>query len=204
MDRMDRTLVIAPHADDETLGCGMILQILNPVVVLVTSPQQPEFSEAFIASRKIQIERIRKEYGTVIELNLPSTRVELLMTIKSLIPLLTNKSYDSLLIPSSGDLHSDHKIVNEACMNISKISRCCHIKTIMEYETLTESFRFIPDTYYCSKESEIQKKIDRMSVYSSENVYPKNYRGIRELARFRGMECGCEFAEAFNIIRRIM
>ena len=64
-----KTLIIAPHADDETLGAGGTLlkrasKKSNKLYwLLITEPQFPDYSQKFINNRIKQIQKIKKIYN---------------------------------------------------------------------------------------------------------------------------------------------
>jgi len=64
-----KTLIIAPHADDETLGLGGTLLKRSSKKgnklywLLITEPQSPDYSQKFINSRIKQIQKIKKIYN---------------------------------------------------------------------------------------------------------------------------------------------
>ena len=58
------------------------------------------------------------------------------------------------IIPHSGDIHTDHQIVNKALLSATKSFRCPFIKRILSYETLSETdfnlnpySKFIPNVF---------------------------------------------------------
>ena len=61
-----KTLVIAPHADDEILGVGGTLFKRNSkrnnsvYWLLVTMPTMPNYSKSFVKKRELQIKKILK------------------------------------------------------------------------------------------------------------------------------------------------
>ena len=81
---MKRIVVVAPHADDETLGCGGTLLKHRSSgdeinwLIFTTLDQKSGFSKERVACRKRAIEEVRREYGfqEVIELPFPSIYVD--------------------------------------------------------------------------------------------------------------------------------
>jgi methionyl-tRNA formyltransferase len=66
--------------------------------------------------------------------------------------------------------------------------------------------KHINDNEYNNIEEFIDKKIKILSIYEDElrnYPHPRSIEGVKILARYRGMEVGYKFAEAFQIIRSI-
>ena len=83
----------------------------------------------------------------------------------------------------------------------------------MTFETLSSTERswqaknfFSPDTYVNIKK-EIKDKIKAFKYYKSEiknYPHPRSFKGIENLAMYRGNQVGLEFAEAFCTIKNII
>jgi N-acetylglucosamine malate deacetylase 1 len=87
------------------------------------------------------------------------------------------------------------------------------LKKVLMYECLSETefapaFNekvFIPN-YFVDISEFFEKKIEIMRIYSSElgdHPFPRSERNIRALATYRGAVAGCEYAEAFQIVKII-
>ena len=216
-------LVIAPHADDETLGCGgaILKYILNGFDVhwcLVTYPQSPEFSENDIGVRKLIINKVKKAYGVKSFHSLgfkpamltPNDKPALINRFSKLYSKLT---VSTIFVPHRNDAHSDHGIVFDAAVAAAKWFRSATIKNIISYETLSETeFQIRPGegyfspNFYLDISEEIERKCQIMSLYSTELgefPFPRSTEAIRALSQFRGTQCGSKAAEAFQILKSI-
>ena len=218
-----KTLVIAPHPDDEILGVGGTLlkrksQGHELAWVIVTKPSKLlNWSSSQISNRQSQIKEISKKIGfdKVYKLDFPAAGLS-----QETIPLLINsinKSIndfcpDEIFFPHIGDVHSDHQIIHKAVISSTKSFRNSYLKRLIVYETLSEteygldkSKVFFPNLYI-DISNFLTKKINLIKIYSSEIEkfpFPRSEEAIKSLAKYRGSSCNCFAAEAFEILKQI-
>ena len=215
---MKKIVVIAPHPDDETLGCGGViskyLRENNKVYwIIVSKPKKLlKDSKTYIK----EIEKIKKHYKftNLIKLNFPATQLDKMpksKIIKKLKKVFTKISPNYVFLPFENDAHSDHKIVNEASMSALKWFRQKSIEKILIYEVLSETnfnFKDEKEQYfkpnlYIDISKDFKSKYTAMKIYKSElskHPFPRNLRVVKSLALIRGSEAGFKFAEAFKLI----
>ncbi len=218
-----RTLVLAPHADDETLGVGgtLIKKASNKknklYWLLLTEPKSPDYSQKFINERLIQIKKIEKIYKFKKTYNLrfksgsldKVSKKELVLKISKII----NKvKPDEIFTPHPGDVHSDHKVISSIISTCTKNFRFKFIKKILAYETLSETNfnlikknAFFPN-YYEDISQFMKQKIKSLKIYKSEIKkfpFPRSIDAIKALAKLRGSEIGVRYAESFEILKMI-
>ena len=213
-----KILVIAPHPDDEVLGCGGTIKRYvkegNDVFLcIVTKAYTPDWKEDFIKNRKKEITHASNTLGIkeTFVLDLPTVKLdtipqkELNGKISSVIGKINP---DVLYIPYVGDLNRDHRLVFEACL-VSARPFKNKIKKILVYEVLSETewgFKSFSPTVYIDIKETLKAKLRAMSCYKSElrkYPHPRSLEGISILAKKRGMESGLLAAEAFITIREI-
>src|SRR5438132_11059740 len=163
---MKRIVVVAPHADDETLGCGGTLLKHRSSgdeinwLIFTTLDQKSGFSKERVACRKRAIEEVRREYGfqEVIELPFPSIYVdtypmgELVATVSESFKKI---QAEVVYLPYRGDIHSDHAVTFDAIAACTKWFRYPSVKRILAYEIPSETDiaidpdmnAFRPDTF---------------------------------------------------------
>jgi len=217
--RFRSVLVIAPHADDEVLGCGAtILKMISAgakvSVCYVTSPSYPKWTEEYIENRKKEIAQLKKESGIKDCYFLKYDAAALTIQDQSKISekishIVKSVDPDTVLIPFSGDLHTDHSIISRA----SKVAcRPFHsnVKNLWEYETLSETewgeISFNPNIYVDIEEY-ISKKVSLLKIYGSEIFnfpHPRSSEAVISLSKKRGSEAYLKNAEAFSIVREIV
>ena len=218
-----RVLVIAPHPDDEVLGCGgIIAKYLDEghevYVGIVTKESEPLFTEEDDKENKRHALNAHKVLGITdtIFLNLPAAMLESVPRYQlnsSVDKLIRDIRPEEVYIPHRGDMHLDHKMVVDAAMVALRPRFDYCVKRIYAYETLSETEWDIPNTtnafipnVYVDITKYIDKKLDAMSEYKNqlaEFPNPRSIEAIRALAMLRGSTISREYAEAFMLIRDI-
>tara|TARA_Y100000310_G_C20647334_1_gene797389 strand:+ start:272 stop:952 length:681 start_codon:yes stop_codon:yes gene_type:complete len=215
----NKILIIAPHPDDEVLGCGGAIakyaELGNEVYLCIgTKAYTPDWSEEFIKNRKTEIKKsnkilkIKKTYF----LDFPTVKLDTVPQKQindKLTKIFEKVRPDLLFIPHGGDLNKDHRILFESSLVAARpISH--KIKKIASYEVLSETEwggpiqEFKPNFYIGMSLLNLNKKIEAMMPFESEvkkYPHPRSKEIIKALAQKRGSEAGLEFAEAFSIIR---
>lgn len=220
-----RVLVIAPHPDDETLGCGGTLlkhRAAGDSVswLIVTRGHEPHWSAEALGSKEREIERVAAayEFDQVFRFDYPTTRMDTLPQadiIASVSRVIAEAQPHSVYLNHAGDVHSDHRVVFYSAISaIKPFNSSRHgIKRILSYETLSSTDAAAPDqtrsflpTVFCDITSFIERKLEIMSLYSTEiqsYPLPRALESIRALARLRGSTIGVEYAESFMLIREV-
>ena len=217
------TLVVAPHPDDETLGCGGTLfrrksEGASLIWVIVTSVSESlNWSEQEQQNRDNEIKRVSKSYGfkDVYELGLPSAELDTIPKheiINSFSKIVSKSSPNEIFLPFYGDSHSDHSIIAE-CMNSALKWSNNSPLSIYSYETLSETEmgngikgNFVPNVYIDISKY-LSKKIKTMSIYENQlgqHPFPRSSLSIESLAYLRGSTIGVKAAEAFSLVKQII
>lgn len=216
-----KILVIAPHPDDEVLGCGGTIAKHTKegdevYLCIVTKAYTPDWSEEFMKSRPKEIEKANKILGIkkTYFLDYPTVKLDtipLKELIEAISKVVNEVKPEIVYIPHKGDINKDHRLVFEA--SLVAIRPINHkIRRILSYETLSETEwgrplePFIPNLYIDISET-FEKKIGAMKAYESElrqYPHPRSLEIIEALAKKRGSEIGVNFAEAFMLVREII
>ena len=214
-----KILVIAPHPDDEVLGCGGTIARLSNEgyeihVLIVTSPYIPDWPEEFIERRKKEIANAHRVLGVnkTHLLNYPTVKLDTIPKkelTERISQIVLSIKPDIVFIPYENDLHHDHRIVHE--VSLVALRPIKHVVSdILSYEVLSETewgfSTFKPNVYYDITKT-FEKKIEAMRCYESELKdfpHPRSIEAIEALAKKRGSEVGIKYAEAFYLIRRII
>jgi len=219
---MSKILVIAPHPDDEVLGCGgTIKKHINAgdevYLCEVTKSYIPDFPEDFV---KIEMEELReaakslgiKEYFLF---DLQGVKLDLLGQKKLndlIFDIIQKVKPDIMYIPFYGDINDDHRRVSQSCLVAARPKPGVSIKKILVYEVLSETewgppaFEGFSPNSYIDISSTIDAKLKAMACYRSQLMpypHPRSLEAIEVLAKKRGTEAGLNYAEAFIVIREI-
>ena len=139
------------------------------------------------------------------------------ISLNEIIPALASVIKDVapnvLYIPNCSDIHSDHRVVFEACLPFTKQFRFPSVREVYMMEVSSEtdfipalsSMAFIPNTFV-DITSFMERKMEIMSLYESEimaEMCPRSDSSIRAQARNRGSRIGVKYAEAFVQLMRI-
>ena len=119
---------------------------------------------------------------------------------------------DVVFIPFP-DRHIDHRIVFDSSIVASRPVGNKYPKYVFLYETLSETHWNVPDVepnfnpnLFINIDKEIKSKLKALSFYKSQikNNTSRSLNAVKALAKFRGSQNGCKFAEAFKIVRIII
>jgi LmbE family N-acetylglucosaminyl deacetylase len=216
-----RTLVVAPHPDDETLGCGGTLLRLAQegariAWLIVTSMSATDgFSDEEVKARDSEIGQVSAMYGfsDVFQLRVATRqldRMPMADLIREFATVFKSFEPQQVFLPYRMDVHTDHRAVFDAAAACAKWFRYPSVRRVLAYETLSET-EFSLDArsvfqpnYFVDITDYLERKIEIMTVYSSEMdefPFPRSPEAIRALASFRGAGSGYRAAEAFQLLR---
>ncbi len=218
-----RILIIAPHPDDEVLGCGGTIAKHNlsgdeVYLCIVTKAYPPEWSEDEIKRRKEEVLRVNEILGISKThfLDLPTAKLDTIPQKElsdSIARVVDEVKPDVIYIPHRGDLNKDHRLIFEAAIVTVRPKPGSSIQKVLSYETLSETEwtapfvenAFIPNLYVDISET-LEVKLKAMSEYKlelKEFPHPRSLEAITALAKRRGPTIGVKAAEAFMLIREI-
>jgi len=217
-------LVIAPHPDDETLGCGgtVLRHIENGDRVhwaIVTAVKTSHgFSEERVQSRDEEIQAVARSYGFagVHRLDFPTMTLDTIPKgelIGALGRVVKEISAQILYVPYRNDAHSDHAAVFDAAAACAKTFRYPSVRSVRAYETPSETeFGIRPDdpgfrpNLFIDIADHLERKLEIMSIFASELgpfPFPRSDITLRALAQLRGSQSGVSAAEAFMLLKEI-
>ncbi len=216
---MSTVLVIAPHPDDETLGCGgTVLRHHaegNETHWLIVTGITEDFgwSAEKVRNRNKEINEVSRTYGFAGTHNiaLPATKLDTLPLsnlIEKIGGVIKLVAPDILYVPFAHDVHTDHQITSQAVSACLKWFRYPSIKRVLAYETLSETaFNYMADaflpTVFIDISGYLKRKVEILKLYASElgeHPFPRSEKAIKALATMRGSHCGFEAAEAFQLL----
>lgn len=218
----NKVLVLAPHMDDEALGCaGTICKHKeNHDWIAVIFVAHRVYGHRFDQDKdRLQREHALKakkilRYDQVTFLNLADERLDLCLQ-EIIIPLEKSlREYQPNIVycPFSGDNNQDHRAVFEAARVVFRPAASGFLQSLCLYEipSSTEQSPALPQNaflpnFYVDIKNYIEQKIKAISCYDTEKriyPHPRSPEAVRVLAKKRGIEIGFEYAEAFMNIRR--
>jgi LmbE family N-acetylglucosaminyl deacetylase len=221
---MKTVCVVAPHPDDETLGCGGTLLRHRTVGdeihwCIVTAIRTDEgFSQEEVDWQDREISTVANQYDffSVHKLGYPTTKLDTIPLeeiIKKISDIFQKVRPQIVYLPYFEDVHTDHRVVFDAVVSSSKWFRCDSIKRLLAYETLSETdFGMNPakgfgPNVFIDIAAFLDRKISIMEIYAGQLgdfPFPRSEQAIRALASLRGAAAGCAAAEAFMLLKEIL
>jgi N-acetylglucosamine malate deacetylase 1 len=219
-------LVIAPHADDETLGMGgtiarMAAEGREVVVAIMTGPGDEPHPIWPASAWEATHAEARQAAGllgvkNLIFENLPAVCVPdrpVHETNAVVGKLIASVQPEELYLPFYHDLHQDHSVIAYAALVHARAYREAGrgIRLVAMYETPTETHLFPPQltpsfapSLWVDVSETLELKLAAWNCYASqhhEGVTPRSPEAVRALAVSRGAEIGVVAAEAFVLLR---
>ena len=212
-------LIIAPHPDDETISMGgsidkFIKEKFNVHILIISGHLPPLYSENDFNLTVKEAKKAFKILGVTSYkfLKIPATYVKDFETSKLnflIFSEIQKLKPDTVFIPFP-DRHIDHRIIFDSSVVSVRPNGKFFPKKVLSYETLSETHwnvpgiepSFNPD-YFIDISKNIKKKLSALSSYKSQikNNPTRSLDAVKSLAVFRGSQNGCQFAEAFKVIR---
>lgn len=200
-------LVLAPHTDDGELGAGGSISRW-------VREGNDVFYVAFSACETIQPPDreptiLRTEcMAATASLGVPRSNVHILdfevrnfardrqRVLDEMVQLNADLKPDLVLVPSLDDTHQDHWVVADEARRAFKRTR------MLGYEAPWNNFRFDVTAFVRLSEADCTTKWSALQNFSSQSE--RSYMSwdyVIAQMRFRGVQAGTEFAEAFQILR---
>ena len=204
----DRCLLVAPHPDDEVIGCGgTLLKYSNnfDVVVLASSGvgKTSDLAMAMMKTRIAEFEEVMKKLGIrrhwIFEtFGNPPMFDQIRRLTEAYCAALKTAEYDYIFLPHEDDGHPEHQLISREIMR--KVIRRNGFKSgakICFYEIWSP---LAQPTHWenISKQAEEKKKLIRM--------YPSQLKGVDYVSRilalnhYRAIREDYAYAEAFRVV----
>lgn len=205
-----KALILSPHTDDAELGAGgTIIKLLESnikVKWLVFSTAEDSVPTGFSK------DSLKNEFINVAkDLNLSKNQYEIYnfrvrylhMKRQEILEILvkTKKTFkpDLVIGPSQNDVHQDHQIVSNEMIRAFK-----NESTILAYELPWNHFKFMNQCFIKLDRKYLSKKIEILKNYKTQYALKRGYfskEAIEGLARIRGSQSNCDYAESFEVIK---
>jgi LmbE family N-acetylglucosaminyl deacetylase len=203
---LKKVLVVAAHADDETLGCGGTIarhvEEGDEVRLILLCGNRKEQAEALM--RKFDL------HGLHVFTDLDDQRFDsrdLLDLTRGLEAAIAPVEPQIVYTHHLGDLNLDHQITARAVLTACRPLPQSSVEEIYGFEVLSSTEwglqPFQPARFV---EIDWSRKLEALQCYESEmrdHPHARSYDSALSLAELRGGQCGVPFAEAFTVYRQI-
>lgn len=207
---ISRALVLAPHTDDGEFGAGgtiasMVRQGID-VHYVAFSACQDSIPEGW--PKDVLLKEVRE--ATAI-MGIPEANLRVLDFVvrrfdshrqdilQSMVDLNRELRPDLVLMPSREDLHQDHLTVAQEGLRAFKRT------SILAYEIPWNTIQFPAEGFVSLSEDDVRTKLEAVTAYQSQADRPyASAEYLRSHLVTRGLQIGCDYAEAFNVVRWVM
>lgn len=207
IDSFNSILILAPHTDDGELGLGGTINKLVSEGRIVTyaafSTAEESVPQGFprdILKTEVKnataVLGIKPENLIIYNYQVRKLNYARQEILEDLIKLKRSNHFDLVFMPSLHDIHQDHTTIAQEGLRAFKTT------TILGYELIWNNLQFNTQCFVKLEKNHIDTKIRALKEYHSQGK--RDYLSedfIRSLARARGVQVGCEYAEAFEVVR---
>lgn len=208
--KFNNILVLAPHTDDGELGLGgtinkMISEGKNVTYAAFSTAEEsvPEGFPKDILKTEVRnatsVLGIKPENLLIFNYQVRKLNFSRQEILEDLIRIRRDSHFDLVFMPSLHDIHQDHTTMAKEGLRAFKNT------TIFGYELIWNNLTFNTQCFIKLNKEHIDTKIRALKEYHSQGK--RDYLSedfIRSLARSRGVQAGCEYAEAFEVVRLFM
>ena len=210
MQHPSRILVLAPHPDDGELGCGgaiakyadagsEIFYVAFSDCKKSLQPGLPPDTLKLECKKATAILGIKESNLFFFDFevrNFPALRQQIL---EDLVKLNQTIQPDLVFTPASTDIHQDHGVIYAESLRAFK--NC----SLLGYELPWNNTSFLSNYFIPLSENNLKSKQRALNSYTSQSH--RNYFSdefIKSLATVRGVQAGCIYAEAFEVLKLIV
>ncbi|MFY1690325.1 PIG-L deacetylase family protein [Plantactinospora sp. WMMB782] len=228
-----RILVLAPHPDDEILGCGGLIhkakiagaEVFVQFLTVGHTTDRSSSVSTTPEQRNVEIERVADHQkwddwhiafpGDEYHLRLDRIpRVELANMIEQRSPLSIAELRPTVVIaPHRTSYNQDHQAVAEAAHTAMRPSNGRvrhHPALVLGYEEAADQWRYdpapMPNLLVELAEENLESKLEALRLYATqihEHPHTRSEETLRSLAVLRGMQAGVPLAEGYHIMRNL-
>ncbi|HEU4511965.1 MAG TPA: PIG-L deacetylase family protein [Nocardioidaceae bacterium] len=201
-------VVLAPHADDEVLGCGGLLAKYPEecTVVVLATPDD-------VRAKELERARDVLAYRQIILLDLPDGSVgdNMRELVGQLDWVLNVCRPEELYLPYPS-VHQDHVATYEAGMRSARLSmNSSHWfpPSVLVYDVAAYDVELYPtdlrwNVFESLNETQVDKKVEAVAAYASQQVEgPHPLNGVKEAAHALGSARQVAWAEHYALVRAV-
>jgi len=210
MINLSKILILGPHTDDGEFGCGgtiaKFIEEEKELYYATFSCAEESVPEGLPKDILLKEVKASSKVLGIPEDNLLIYRYPVRKfdhyrqdILEDLVRLRNDINPDLVLMTSPHDLHQDHYVIATEGLRAFKFT------SILGYEMPWNNINFETRSFIHLEERHIQKKLDSVKCYRSQTGRKyANEEFIRGLATTRGVQCGANYAETFEVIRWII
>jgi N-acetylglucosamine malate deacetylase 1 len=200
-----KKLIISPHADDEVLGCGGILD--KDSFVYFCGIDESKMAEGITPVNESleAVKNVAKFLGFQFDVNKDS-KVNWYdeRNLISIFEGLFNKLRPEMVFLPCPDYNQDHRAVfNAAVIALRPHDKNFYVKKVLIYETSQNAIwnptRPMNLNYFAK--IDIERKIKAYGFYKTEVRKMRSPEMMTDVAQIRGRASNNEYAEAFEVLR---
>ena len=220
-------LIVVAHPDDEVLGAGATIHKLidtgNDVAVctLVNNATARAHISATLSSdhkRAMKILGVKTLYSADFP-NIKMNTVPHLELVKFIESCIEDFGAEAIITHHPSDTNIDHQETSRAAQAACRLfQRKPGIPSLMlflymeipsstEWSMDSSSNRFIPNYYVEIGSEGVETKIKALKAYKGvmrDYPHPRSDDALRGLAAYRGCTAGCNYAEAFECVYKVV
>ena len=216
-------LIVIAHPDDEILGAGATIRklITNGHSVAVCTMVNQAAARANLSStleddqlKAMEIVGVSQHYSADFP-NIRMNTVPHLELVQFVETCIADFGAEAIITHHPSDTNNDHVMTSYAAQAASRLfqrrSDIPRLKLLLYMEVLSStewsldssSHRFTPNYFVEIGEEGVDVKLEALSAYKGvmrDYPHPRSREAIKGLAAYRGAQCGCCYAEAFECV----
>ena len=225
-----RILSVVAHPDDELLGLGGTINrlahefdcecralILGEGLTSRADQRNPEEWAEELRTHKENLAAATRAvgYATHVSYSFPDNRfdtVALLDLVKTIEKEKSSFRPDVIFTHHGGDTNIDHRQTFDGVITatrpmvgeVARIILTFETPSSTEWQAFNRPNYFRPNVFVPVSEKNLKAKLEGMACYQYESrayPHPRSPEALTHLARYRGIQVGHEYAEAFLLIR---
>ena len=210
MKNPERTVILAPHTDDGEFGCGgSIAKFIGEgkeVFYIAFSTAEESVPSKWPKNiLEVEVKEATRILGippaNLIIHKFPVRKFNYVRQeiLDTLITLRNEVRPELIFLPLPNDLHQDHQTIAMEGLRAFKQS------SILGYEIPWNNLLFRTQAFVKLHREHVDQKVRALKAYQSqEDRYYATENFIYSLAKTRGVQIGCEYAECFEVLRWIV
>ncbi|WLD94937.1 PIG-L deacetylase family protein [Alkalihalobacillus sp. AL-G] len=222
----ERILIIAPHADDEVLGCGGLIEKAvkygNDVKVVIAAVGDIVFEHKKDGETTLAQTRISELHDALMHLGCSHYEIlyddkeskldtiplnEIVTRLDKIIALFQ----PTMVFIPYPSYHQDHQVLFQASMASLRPDPRKQIKLVAmyEYPLIVWQYPKINDVgeLFLDISNSIELKLEAFCKHQSQMRDPKHLispENVKRWAAVRGMEAGVDYAEKYHLLRSVI